>query len=143
MHVAIVCPSMASGSYERLGDATVDEQRLRISVPQQAVNLELLTADAEAFWGVRDDDGAVVVSHLYDPLTEEGYRYVASSQIDEDRTLSIPEAVFDHWNETAGDNTAITDGDTFAFATSEELRANSRLVIVPEERIDEVLIHTE
>lgn len=134
---------MASDSYERLGTETVDEQRLLISVPQRAINLELLTVGAEAFWGVRDDDGVVVVSGRYDPLTEEGYRYVASSQIDEDRTLSIPDAVFDHWNKAAGGDTAITDGDSFAFATSEALRADSQLVVVPEERIDEVLERAE
>ena len=126
---------MASDSYEQVGDAAVRGNSLTVPVPQRAFNQELLEPDAEAFWGVRDEDGAVVVSALYDPFQDEpGFRFLDSSAVDDERMLKIPDAVFDHWDDLADGGTAVEGGDRLQFLTNDDLEANRQLLVVPEEQ---------
>ena len=131
---------VAGDSYRRLGEAAFDEHGREIPVPQRAFNQNFLALGAEAFWGIREADDVVLVSQLYDPIEDrEGVQYVASSQVDEDRMLSIPDAVVDHWDVVAGGGTAVAGGDDLVFATSDELKEDSQLVVVPEQWADDVL----
>lgn len=131
---------MPSNSYERLDDAAVRGNSLTVPVPQRAFNQELLELDAEAFWGVREEDGAVVVSALYDPFQDEpGFRYLDSSVVDDDRMLKISDAVFDHWDELADGGTAVEGGDRLQFLTNDDLEANRQLVVTPEEQAADLL----
>ncbi len=136
--------SAEAESYERLGEAAFDEYSAEVPVPQRAFNQEFLSLDAEVFWGVREADDAVVVSGRYDPIDEgEGMRYVASSQVDDERMLSIPNAVRNHWDDVAGGGTAVASGDDIVFATSERLTAVGQLLVVPEGMVDDVLGEAE
>lgn len=127
-------------SLDRLGAAAFDEHSSELPVPQQAFNLELLVLEGEVFWGVREADDAVVASGLFDPLQDgEGLRYVASSEVDGERTLRVPDAVVDHWNDAVGGEETVTGGDEVVFATSDALRADDQLLVVPEQWAEEAI----
>ena len=116
-------------TYERIGEAAFDEHGRGVPAPQHAFDLNVLSLGDEAFWGIREADDAVVVSGIYDALGE-GVRYVASSRIDEERTLQVPDAVTDHWDEVAGGGIAVAGGDELVFAIAEDA-ADERLLVVP------------
>ncbi|MFC7195876.1 hypothetical protein ACFQL4_16620 [Halosimplex aquaticum] len=123
---------------DRLGAAAFDKESSGVPAPQRAFNQEFLSMSAEAVWGIRDDD-AVVVSQLYDPIEDgDGVRYVASTQVDENRIVTVPDEVLDHW-ETVYDGVRVTGGDDIVFATSDELEADEQLLVVPAAWADEVL----
>lgn len=129
----------AAVEYDRLGSAAFDEHSGEVPVPQEAFNRELLALDAEAVWGIRDDDG-VVVSQLYDPIADgEGVRYVASTQIDEERVLTVPDGVLDHWDDVSGGPMAVESGDDIVFAASDDLADDEQLLVVPAAWADDVL----
>ena len=73
---------------------------------------------------------------IYDSLGERT-KYVASSRVDEDRMLQVPDAVTDHWDEVAGGGTAGTGGDELVFAIAENA-AGDRLRVVPAKWADDV-----
>lgn len=126
-------------AYERLGAAAFDEHSGDVPVPQEAFNRNVLSLNSEVFWGIRDDD-AVFVSQQFDPMQDrDGIRYVASTEIDGDRTLTIPDAVVNHWESVAGGGIAVAGGDEIAFVTADSLRADGQLRVVPEQWIDDVL----
>lgn len=127
-------------SYERLGEAAFNEHSNEVPVPQRIFNTGLLALDAEVFWGVRESDEAVLVSQQYDQLEErDGVRYVGSSQIDGERTLSIPGVVVNHWNDVAGGSTAVPSGTDLVFVTSDDLQEDGQVLVVPEQWSDDVL----
>ncbi|WP_254761475.1 hypothetical protein [Natrinema marinum] len=129
-----------SETYERLGAAAFDERSSEIPVPQEAFNRNVLSLGAEAFWGIREEDDAVVVSERFDPLRDhEGIRYVASSEIDDDRMLTVPDTVLNHWDAVAGGGTAVASGTQITFVTADSLEANGQIQIVPEQWLDDVL----
>lgn len=129
----------ASVEYDRLGSAAFDEHSNEVPVPQRAFNQGYLAFDAEAVWGIRDDD-AVVVSQLYDPIEgAEGVRYVASTQVDEERILTVPDGVLDHWDGVSGGPVAVESGDDIVFATSDDLGDDDQLIVVPAAWADDVL----
>ncbi|WP_408957729.1 hypothetical protein [Natrinema sp. 74] len=131
-------------AYERLGAAAFDEHSSEIPVPQEAFNRNVLSLSAEAFWGIRDEDDAVVISERFDPIQDrDGIRYVASSEIDGDRLLTIPDTVLNHWDAVAGGGTAVTSGDEIAFVTAESLKADGQLRLVPEQWFDDVFENGE
>ncbi len=125
---------------ERLGEAAFDRQSREVPAPQRAFNRGFLSHSAEAFWGIRADDDAVVVSRNYDAIQDrDGMRYVASSQIGEDvRELPIPDAVLDHWDEVAGGGTAVAGGDDIQFVTTDDLSADGLLRVLPAKWADDV-----
>ncbi|WP_435345363.1 hypothetical protein [Haloarchaeobius sp. HRN-SO-5] len=126
--------------HERLGEAAFDEHANEVPVPQHAFDREFLAPGAEAFWGVRETDDAVLVSQLYNPLDEAGdVRYVGSSDVDDDRMLSVPDVVLDHWDEVAGGGTPVTSGTELVFASSGELAERRQLLVVPEQWAGDVL----
>lgn len=130
---------------ERLGEAAFDEQSGRVPAPQEAFNLELLSSGAEAFWGIRETDDAVVVTVEFDQIeaTDE-FRYVASSEVDDDdRKVQIPDTVLNHWDDVAGGGTAVTSGTDIVFVISDELRAEDLLLVVPEQWADEAFEEME
>lgn len=121
---------------DRLGEAAFDEHSRQLPVPQRAFNQGFLSLDDEAHWGVRESDDAVLVSRNYDPLDEtEGVRYVASTGINDERMLTVPAEVLDHWEAVAG-GTAVVSGDDLSFVTTDDLKADDQLMVVPE-RLDE------
>ncbi|MDS0475760.1 hypothetical protein [Natrinema sp. 1APR25-10V2] len=127
-------------AYERLGAAAFDEHSSEIPVPQEAFNRNVLSLSAEAFWGIRDEDDAVVVSERFDPIQDgEGIRYVASSEIDGDRMLSVPDTVLNHWDTVAGGGLAVASGTDIAFVTADSLQAEGQIRLVPEQWLDDVL----
>lgn len=129
-----------SVSYERLGEAAFDEHSGEIPVPQRTFNQQLLSPGSEVFWGVREADDAVLASQLFDPIQDgDGVRYVGSSEVDDDRTLTIPDVVLNHWDEVAGGGTAVVSGTEIVFATTEVLEEDSQLLVVPEQWVDEIL----
>lgn len=130
----------AAADYDRLGAAAFDDDSNELPAPQAAFDREFLVLDGEVFWGVREADDAVVASQLYDPIEDaEGMRYVASSQVDDDRTVSVPSTVLDHWDDVAGGGVALTSGDDLVFATADDLAEERLLVVVPAEWVDDVL----
>ncbi|WP_135853021.1 hypothetical protein [Halorussus salinus] len=131
---------MASDSYDRLGDASVSANTREVPVPQKAVNLELVKQGGEVYWGVREKDGAVVASQLYDPIQNDpGVRFLTSTVIDDDsRQLPVPDAVSDHWNEEAG-GVSVSGGDRLEFVTSDELAADEQLLVLPDWQVEAVL----
>jgi hypothetical protein len=135
---------MASDSYDRLGGASVSKNTREVPLPQKAINLELVKSGGEAYWGVREADGAVLVSQLYDPLNDDpGVRFLTSTVVDDDsRQLRVPDAVFDHWDDVAGGGTAVSGGDRLEFATSDELAADEQLLVLPEWQVEAVLGET-
>lgn len=132
--------SSGTESHERLGAAAFNEHTGQLPVPQRAFDLNVLALGSEVFWGVRESDGAVVVSQLFDPIQDgAGMRYVASSEVDDERNLKVPDAVLNHWDEVAGGGTAVVSGDELVFATTDDLRADSQLLVVPEQWVGELL----
>ncbi|MFB1066216.1 hypothetical protein [Natrinema sp. H-ect4] len=127
-------------SYERLGAAAFDEHSNEIPVPQRAFDQNILSLSSEAFWGIREDDDAVFVSQEFDPIQDAGgIRYVASTEIDGERTLTIPDTVLNHWDSVAGGGMAVAGGDEIVFVTADSLQADSQIRVVPEQWIDDVL----
>ncbi|WP_459194799.1 hypothetical protein [Halosimplex sp. J119] len=123
---------------DRLGEAAFDEESNRVPAPQRAFNQEFLSMNAEVVWGIRDDD-AVVVSQLFDPIEDgDDVRYVASTQVDENRLVTIPDEVLDHW-ETVSEGAGVVGGDDIVFATSDELAADEQLLVVPAAWAEEVI----
>lgn len=130
--------------YNRLGGASVSGETQEVPVPQQAINMELLKLDGEAYWAVREADDAVVVSYLYDPLEDdEGVQFLTSSVVDDERMVQVPDAVFDHWNDVYGGGTAVSGGDRLEFVTTEEMAGNEQMLVLPEWQLEELLEETE
>lgn len=125
---------------DRLGEAAFGRQSREVPAPQRAFNQGFLAHSAEAFWGIRMGDDAVLVSQDYDAIEErDGVQYVASSEIGEDvRELPIPDAVLDHWDEVIGGGTAVTGGDSILFVTTDDLAADGLLRVLPAEWADDV-----
>jgi hypothetical protein len=129
-----------SERYERLGAAAFDEHSNEVPVPQRAFNRNILSLNSEAFWGIRDGDDAVFASQEFDLMRDgDEMQYVASSEIDGDRTLTIPDAVLDHWDIVAGGGMAVAGGDDIVFVTSDSLQADGQVRLVPEQWADDVL----
>ena len=126
-------------SHDRVGAAAFDEHTSEVPAPQQVFNQQYLSLDAEAVWGIRDDD-IVVVSQQYDAIeATDSIEYVASTQVDENRVLTIPDRITDHWDEVAGGGMAVESGDDVVFATSDDPKADWQLLVVPAAWADEVL----
>lgn len=131
-------------SHERLGGAAISGDSRAVPVPQQAINVELLKLDGEAYWAVRESDGAVVVSYLYDPLEDaDGVRFLTSTVVDDDRLVQVPDAVFDHWDDVYGGGTAVTGGDQLEFVTTDEMAETEQMLVLPEWQVEDVLGETE
>ncbi len=127
-------------TYERLGAAAFDEHSSEVPAPQRAFNQGELSLNAEAFWGVRDADGAVAVSREYDHIDERpAFRYVASSEVDDERTLRVPDAILDHWDSLTDGGVAVVSGTDIVFATSDAFADDAMLLVVPEQWTDEIL----
>jgi len=129
----------ATSSIDRLGEAAMDARSREVPAPQRAFNQGYLAHSTEAFWGVREHDGAVLASRDYDAVADrEGVRYVASSTIGDDvRELPIPAPVMNHWDEVAGGGTAVTGGNDVLFATTDDLAEDGLLWVLPAEWADE------
>ncbi|WP_135828442.1 hypothetical protein [Halorussus halobius] len=127
--------------YQRLGGASIDGDSREAPVPQKAVNLELVKSGGEVYWGVREADGAVLASQLYDPLEDDpGVRFLTSTAIaDDSRQLQVPDAVADHWDEVYGGGTAVTGGDRLEFVTTDELADDEQLLVLPEWQVEDVV----
>ncbi len=127
--------------YDRLGGASVSGDSQELPVPQKAVNLELVKSGGEAYWGVREADGAVIVSQLYDPIQDDpGIRFLTSTAIpDDSRQLRVPDAVYDHWDDVADGGTAVAGGDRLEFVTTEEMAENEQMMLLPEWQVDDVI----
>ncbi|WP_135365507.1 hypothetical protein [Halosimplex halophilum] len=126
-------------AFDRLGEAAFDEHSNEVPVPQQAFNRGFLALGEEAHWGVRDD-GSVVVSERFDPVQGgDGVDYVASTTVDDDRTLTVPDEVTDHWNAAVGGPMAVESGDGVVFATSDDLATDRQLLVVPAAWADDAL----
>lgn len=132
-------------TFERLGEAAFDEQSGRVPAPQEVFNLGILSGGAEAFWGVREADDLVVVSGVFDPIEDvEGVDYVASSEVnDDDRKVRVPDTVLTHWDDVADGGTAVVSGTGLVFVTSDELRENDQILVVPVQWSDELLEESE
>jgi len=124
---------------DRLGAASFDRQSREVPVPQRAFNQGFLSHSAEAFWGVRGEDDAVLVSRAYDAIEgREGVRFLASSEVGADRReLPIPDAVLNHWDETIRGGTAVVGGDGVLFVTSDDLSGDGLLRVLPANWADE------
>jgi len=126
-------------TYDRLGAAAFDEHGTEVPVPQQAFNREFLALGGEAHWGVRDDR-SVVVSERFDPIQGgEGVDYLASTRVDDERSLRVPDEVTDHWDDAVGGPMAVAGGDDIVFATSDDLGTDRQLLVLPAAWADEVL----
>ena len=126
-------------SSDHVGAAAFDEHSNEVPAPQQVFNQQYLSLDAEAVWGIRDDD-TVLVSQQYDVIEEtDTIEYVASTQVDENRVLTVPDEVTDHWDEVADSGMAVEGGDDIVFATSDDPGAGWQLLVVPAAWADEVL----
>ena len=124
-------------SHDRVGAAAFDEHTGEVPAPQQVFNQQYLSLDAEAVWGIRDDD-VVVVSQQYDAIeATDSIEYVASTQVNENRVLTIPDRITDHWDEVAGGGMAVESGDDVVFATSDDPEADWQLLVVPAAWADE------
>ncbi|MCU4972984.1 hypothetical protein OB955_09545 [Halobacteria archaeon AArc-m2/3/4] len=129
---------------ERIGEAAFDRKSGEIPVPQRVFNNNVLSLNAEAYWGIREADDAVVVSELFDPIQDgDGIRYVASTQIDGDRMLTVPDTVLNHWDGVAGGGTAVASGDGLVFGIDDSLRSDGRLLVVPAVWADDLLSEGE
>ncbi|WP_436906755.1 hypothetical protein [Halosimplex marinum] len=126
-------------TYDRLGEAAFDEHSNEVPVPQQAFNRGFLSLGEEAHWGVRDG-GSVVVSERFDPVASgDGVDYVATTAVDDDRMLTVPDEVTDHWDDAVGGPMAVESGDDIVFATSDDLATDRQLLVVPAAWADDVL----
>ncbi|WP_207587586.1 hypothetical protein [Halomontanus rarus] len=131
---------LEDSSVERIGEAAFDRQSGQIPIPQRVFNNNVLALNSEVFWGIREVDDAVVVSGLFDPIQDEdGVRYVASTQVDDDRMLTVPDAVLNHWDGVAGGGTAVVSGDGLVFGIDEGLRSDDQLLVVPAAWADDLL----
>jgi len=131
--------------YERLGGASVSGDSQELPVPQQAVNMELVKQGGEVYWGVREEDGAVVASQPYDPVEDDpGIRFLTSTVIgDDSRQLRIPDAVFDHWDDLVESGSGVVGGDRLEFVTSDELAADEQMLVLPEWQVEDVVGESE
>lgn len=126
----------AESPQEVIGEGTFDARR-GVPVPEPAFDEGFLELESEAFWGIREHDDAVFVSHRRAVFEDGGgIEYVTSSEVDDQQLLSVPEAVLNHW-EGVDDAEPMTDADELVFATTEDLRWVDVLWIVPEHRADE------
>ena len=125
---------------DRLGEAAFDRQSREVPAPQRAVNQGLLAHSAEALWGIRTHDDAVLVSLDYDAIeSRDGVRYISSSEIGADaRELPIPDAILDHWDEVLGGGTAVAGGDDILFATTDTLATDGLLRVLPADWADDL-----
>lgn len=127
-------------SYERLGEASFDEHNNRVPVSQRIFNTGLLALGGEAYWGVHETDETVFVSQRYDAIEErDDVRYIGSSEIDQERMLSIPGIVVNQWNNAAGGSTAVPSGTKLVFVTRDDLQEDGLVLVVPEQWIDDIL----
>lgn len=127
-------------SYEQLGAAAFDEHSSEIPIPQAAFDRTILSLRSEVFWGIREADDAVIVSGQFDPIQDgDGIRYVASSEVDGDRLLTIPDPVLNHWDAVAGGGLAVASGTELAVLTADALQADDQLRIVPEQWLEDAL----
>ncbi|MFC7098690.1 hypothetical protein [Halobaculum marinum] len=126
-------PVVALADADQLGAAAFDARSHEVPVPQRAFNQGFLAHSAEAFWGVDDGDGAVVVSKDYDAVEgRDGVHYVASTEIGADvRELPIPDTVLDHWDAVYGGGTAVGGGDDILFVTTDDLTDAGLLRVLP------------
>ncbi|WP_135302599.1 hypothetical protein [Haloarcula amylovorans] len=124
---------------DHLGEAAFDGQSREVPVPQRAFDRRFLAHSAEAFWGIRTGDDAVLVSQDYDAIEEQdGMHYVASTEIGADvRELPIPEAILNHWNDVLSDEASVTGGDDVLFVTTDSLAAGGLLRVLPSRRADD------
>ncbi|QCS41792.1 hypothetical protein [Natrinema versiforme] len=130
----------AHETYERLGAASFDEHSSEIPIPQAAFDRTILSLRSEVFWGIRDADDAVIVSGQFDPIQDgDEIRYVASSEVDGDRLLTVPDPVLNHWDAVAGGGLAVASGTELAVLTTDTLQADDQLRIVPEQWLEDVL----
>lgn len=121
---------MAADSQDRLGAAAIQGESDAVPVPQEAFDLGLVSA-GEVHWAVSDDD-VVVVSRDYDSLREEaGLDYLASTTVEDDRTLHVPAEAFEAWGD-------VTGGDTLHFASTGEMEAEAQCLVVPESQAREI-----
>jgi hypothetical protein len=125
---------------DRLGEAAFDRQSREVPAPQRAFNQGFLAHSAEAFWGIRTRDDAVLVSQDYDAIEDRnGVQYVASSEVGQDvRELPIPDAILDHWDVVIDGGTAVTGGDDILFVTTDDLAADGVLRVLPAEWADDL-----
>ena len=123
----------AAEEVDRLGQAALDGQSREVPAPQRAFNQGFLAHSAEAFWGIRRRDDAVLVSQNYDAIADrDGVEFVTSSEIGDDvRELPIPDAVRDHWDTVFGGGSAVNGGDDVLFVTTDDLSADSLLWVLP------------
>ncbi|OLZ40183.1 hypothetical protein A6E15_03940 [Natrinema saccharevitans] len=127
-------------SYEQLGAAAFDEHSSEVPVPQAAFDRTILSLGSEVFWGIREADDAVVVSGQFDPIRDgDGIRYVASSEVDGERSLTVPDAVLNHWDAVAGGGLAVGSGDDLVFLTTDTLGADDQIRVVPEQWLEDAL----
>ncbi|MBV0923214.1 hypothetical protein KTS45_03290 [Halomicroarcula limicola] len=123
---------------DRLGEAAFDGQSREVPAPQRAFDRGFLAHSAEAFWGIRSGDDAVLVSQDYDAIEgQDEVHYVASSEIGADaRELPIPDVILNHWNEVLDDAASVTGGDDVLFVTTDRLAADGVLRVLPSKRAD-------
>lgn len=127
------------GPYERLGAAAFDEYSNEVPAPQQAFDREFLSPHKEVYWGIGASSDPVVCTQSYDDLDDlPGVDYVASSRVDEERTVSVPDRIVDHWNELAGTDVGVPGGTGIVFATSDTLARHHCLAVVPEPWVDDI-----
>lgn len=125
-------PSPADATYEPLGEAAFDEHANEVPAPQRAFDREFLTLDSELAWGIHEADDLVLLSTDYDAVADRpGVRYVASSHVDDDRTISVPGPVLTHWEQRADAGVGVAGGDDLVFATADALATDHLLVVVP------------
>ncbi|WP_135824086.1 hypothetical protein [Halorussus ruber] len=131
--------------YERLGGASVSGNSQELPVPQQAVNMELVKQGGEVYWGVREEDGAVVASQLYDPVEDDpGIRFLTSTVIrDDSRQLRVPDAVFDHWDDIVESGSGVVGGDRLEFVTTDEMAEDEQMLVLPEWQVEDVVGESE
>ncbi|MEF8854855.1 MAG: hypothetical protein V5A24_05110 [Haloarculaceae archaeon] len=132
-------PSPVGPEVDVLGASAFDQHGLDLPIPQRAFNQGFLSP-GEVFWGVRLTDGAVVVSDLFDPIwDDEDFHYLGSSEVAEDRTLRVPDAVLDTWDRTYDGGDAVVGGDDITFLTTPALAEREQLRVVPAAWRDVVL----
>ncbi|ELZ12430.1 hypothetical protein C478_10151 [Natrinema thermotolerans DSM 11552] len=131
-------------AYEQLGAAAFDEHSSEVPVPQPAFDRTILSLGSEVFWGIREADDAVVVSGQFDPIQDgDGIRYVASSEVDGERSLTVPDTVLNHWDAVAGGGLAVASGDDLVFLTTDSLGADDQIRVVPEQWLEDVIENGE
>ena len=118
-------------TYERLGEAAFDEHTNEVPAPQRAFDQEYIALGGEVAWGIREADGLVFLSQDYDAIEgRTGVRYVASSQVNDDRVVTVPDTITNHWNEVADSGVGVASGDDVIFATTDS-DADHVLAVVP------------